>query len=304
MTATYTFSIATDTAKGSVNESLLREEISASAITIAIDDVQIHGSDTLKVIMKQDLPTTPVNQITLLTNVVNAHEGGESDSATPVRIENSIKLRDYGVLDYDKSRLLFKGVWLDCKTGTTETTETISFPYHVTMLYGEVPGLNAVDGDMADAYAQVKASGTPAGVVGVIIENKPIGATEIKVSTLPEGLKLLPGDVIVLHTENKEYKILEHEVVGGENPHDILKLVEPLENARNINDLVYARLYSCKDIPMLANRKIEFGQNSFGSSHLPPQLEMIIKYKHSTALVADKKIPVIMALYHGYLNGG
>ena len=72
---TYTYSVASDTANGSVASGALFEEIEATAIVIALDDVKVEA-DVLDIVFKDALST---GDKTLLDGAVSAHDGVETE---------------------------------------------------------------------------------------------------------------------------------------------------------------------------------------------------------------------------------
>lgn len=95
----YTFSIASDTANGSVNPSTLTAEIAASAIVIALDHIDT-GGDVLDIWFKDALSS---NDQTALSTVVSAHQGGlAAPPASPV----PVLLSGNSALEFDSLRRL------------------------------------------------------------------------------------------------------------------------------------------------------------------------------------------------------
>lgn len=79
----YTYSIATDTANGTVNPTILTNEIASSSIVIALDYIET-GGDVLDIWFKD--PLSGGDQTTL-TSIVNAHTGNEvATTGVPVAI--------------------------------------------------------------------------------------------------------------------------------------------------------------------------------------------------------------------------
>lgn len=217
-----------------------------------------------------------------------------------------VLLRDWGKLNGDLSRVRFKGYEIDCDILDIQTDLVIDFPYDVTLLYGEVLGHNSVDGDKGFSFVRTKANGgTPAGVIGAIIETALQNATVIKMSKLPtEELRPLPGDYIRIGSENNNYTVLNsEEKTEGATTFEEITILEPLTEEKSIGSIVELRIYNCEAIPFLQDRTVDFGRSSFGSSYLPPTMELVIEYHHKTALTIAKKIPMVIGLYYGKLNG-
>jgi len=108
----YTYSIANDTANGAVNGTSLVEEIQASAIMIALDNIDAKG-DVLDVWFKDALS---ISDETALSTLIGAHTG--APPASPPMTDEGVS---YVTLLPGKSGrvMLIEGVQFDANAGDT-----------------------------------------------------------------------------------------------------------------------------------------------------------------------------------------
>ena len=198
-----------------------------------------------------------------------------------------VGLRDYGEFEKGQCRLQFKGFYLDCKSGDSQTVKKISFPYCTSILYCEILGHNVENMDNFDAYFQIIQD---SGKAGIVTENYISG----KLKTSPIFITLLPGDTIRIDGEN--YTVKTH--TQGETE-DELEFFETFSSNPQKDDEIYFRQYICKDFNLRKDTLLDFGKVSFGSKKLCVTMEIVIEYNHIIQLTEDKKIPFIFGLYYG-----
>lgn len=161
----YSFSIASDTLKGLLNNGVLASAIQSSSITASLDSINSNG-DVINIVFTSTL--TPTEETTL-SSLVSAHDGTktpEEVQPTEVKIVEEIAPAPFAAKTLSNGKKLFKRVHGIKTTLSENNVITLSVPYNECKI-------NAIEILWAPVglQADFKIYDTPTGTISSTLES-------------------------------------------------------------------------------------------------------------------------------------